>query len=853
MATDIKIVAKAVVNDAIKELKKLQAESNNVGVSFNNLGATLKSATSVMGKTMVTAVAAAATAFAATTIKVAQLADEFDRLSETTGVPVKNLQELGYSAKLADVELGTMAKGLQLLSKNAVQNSKDFAALGINVKDAKGQYKDANTLFLEASDKLSKMGNATEKVAAAQKLFGKSGAELLPVLNQGSEALKKQTEQANRLGIVFSDKLVAQADSLGQSWDTMGMAWVGSVAKILDSTDALAKIGSVFDGITEGIVSAGDIFNTFSDNSIDGAEKTGTAVNELAKIVANAGFAFKVLYETASISFAGLQGLVKDAASNIDWFLGDFTTKLVQVGQIIDKRSKMKSVDKEEAKFQSYATNSRAKMIVELSVLAEKENTTVEKLLKEGTSKALKEIVKRHALLAGVQEKYSNDFRVYLSKSGELMTLAQGPRVDVIEDYAKKSGANWAEIEKTTTQSIENIVSAFFKLEKEQVRLGKIDFTPKKVGKKSGSTAGSSSSAIGSSTPTKAKVSGSLEGRDSFTAIFAQLSAEAEVNAAILDLTSKREAQRATILATFEKSAYKTREQTYNDSLKQLETTLNEGYKLTTESYNNGLISLQEAKAAELDLERAYSEEKMKIVDDETKRKWSKAAETADFYGAINEKILSTTQKVTDTKLALVDDETEELKSAAKAKILNERDLNKALSKIDDEAADKKRKIQKTQMGVNIAMAIADTAQAFIKSMAQWGSPLGLVFGGIAAAAGAVNIGIMAAQMAKMATGGVVGGDPSTGDSQHVMLTPGELVMNQKQQANTLMAVANGRNAQKPPINVTGGATTVVIQGNADRVVVEGALRANRQQQMKDMKALLKDMQYAGLVRLQVA
>jgi sarcosine oxidase gamma subunit len=154
---------------------------------------------------------------------------------------------------------------------------------------------------------------------------------------------------------------------------------------------------------------------------------------------------------------------------------------------------------------------------------------------------------------------------------------------------------------------------------------------------------------------------------------------------------------------------------------------------------------------------------------------------------------------------------------------------------------------------VNIAMAIADTAQAFIKSMAQWGSPLGLVFGGIAAAAGAVNIGIMAAQMAKMATGGVVGGDPSTGDSQHVMLTPGELVMNQKQQANTLMAVANGRNAQKPPINVTGGATTVVIQGNADRVVVEGALRANRQQQMKDMKALLKDMQYAGLVRLQVA
>jgi hypothetical protein len=268
--------------------------------------------------------------------------------------------------------------------------------------------------------------------------------------------------------------------------------------------------------------------------------------------------------------------------------------------------------------------------------------------------------------------------------------------------------------------------------------------------------------------------------------------------------------------------------------------------------YDEQIKMFADNKAMQDEIDALYAEKSKAIANEVFQYKAAKVAEAFDAMSTSVNAIAGTEQQYAAYKNQQIDQEQQKKIDNAKANIRNKRDLEKELASIDKEAEAKRRKLAKAEMGMNIATAIANVAQGVTKAIAQ-GGVLGLITGGVVAAAGAVSVGFMLAQMSKMEKGGVVKGDAATGDSQPTMLTPGEVVMNRTQQANTLMAIANGQSSGSRPTTITGGATQVIIQGNADEAVVNKALKVNRQKQMEDMKQLLKDMQYNGSIRLQVA
>ncbi|RYD28930.1 MAG: hypothetical protein EOP89_01275, partial [Lysobacteraceae bacterium] len=77
---------------------------------------------------------------------------------------------------------------------NAVAGNQDFAGtfknLGISLRDSNGGIKDAGKVTLELADKFKNMKDGAEKAAIATKVFGKSGFELIPFLDQGSAGIK---------------------------------------------------------------------------------------------------------------------------------------------------------------------------------------------------------------------------------------------------------------------------------------------------------------------------------------------------------------------------------------------------------------------------------------------------------------------------------------------------------------------------------------------------------------------------------------------------------------------------------------------------------------------------------------
>jgi hypothetical protein len=68
------------------------------------------------------------------------------------------------------------------------------------------------------------MPDGAQKTAEAIKLFGKSGADLIPLLNQGAAGIKEMTDEADRLGIVIETHVLRQAEQFNDNLTRMGKA-----------------------------------------------------------------------------------------------------------------------------------------------------------------------------------------------------------------------------------------------------------------------------------------------------------------------------------------------------------------------------------------------------------------------------------------------------------------------------------------------------------------------------------------------------------------------------------------------------------------------------------------------------
>lgn len=124
--------------------------------------------------------------------KVISSAAGLQDMAERTGATVEGLSAIASAAKLSGTDLETLGGGLQKLAKSMVDaqsggktTASAFEAIGISVKDLKGQSPDQ--VFALVAQRLAEYEDGADKVAVAQALLGKSGANLLPTLKDLAE------------------------------------------------------------------------------------------------------------------------------------------------------------------------------------------------------------------------------------------------------------------------------------------------------------------------------------------------------------------------------------------------------------------------------------------------------------------------------------------------------------------------------------------------------------------------------------------------------------------------------------------------------------------------------------------
>lgn len=98
-----------------------------------------------------------------------------------------------------------LAKVAEDAATGGKQSAAAFQAIGVAVTDANGHLRPTQDLLASVAEKFAGYADTAEKTAAAQAIFGKSGADLIPVLNElGEKGLAGVTAQAEQFGLVIS-------------------------------------------------------------------------------------------------------------------------------------------------------------------------------------------------------------------------------------------------------------------------------------------------------------------------------------------------------------------------------------------------------------------------------------------------------------------------------------------------------------------------------------------------------------------------------------------------------------------------------------------------------------------------
>lgn len=206
-----------------------------------------------------TAVTAAGIAVTKTLFDLAKQASdygsEFKDAQEITGLSIETLGALRFAAEQGGKTIGdvnsTVGKFVKTLASAKEGNKEAEATMtSLNVTSY-----DLETALSQAYKTISETTEGTDQMRAAQEAFGKSGAELLPMIKAMDGDLEKFKETSRKLGVTLTEEDVKAADDFG---DTLGL--LQTQAKV-----ATAKFALEYAPQITGAMS--DISKYFSDNS----------------------------------------------------------------------------------------------------------------------------------------------------------------------------------------------------------------------------------------------------------------------------------------------------------------------------------------------------------------------------------------------------------------------------------------------------------------------------------------------------------------------------------------------------------------------------------------------------------
>ena len=213
-----------------------------------------------------------------TTVQLAKNTAAFSRVSGLDAKQSQNwvlvAQERGIQTKTLGVSMATLGRAIGSVGGPTKATAATLQELGVNQQDLikMPMQQRMDTL----ADAFTRLPNGVNKAALAQKLFGRSGQALLPILTSGAKGLNDTLNEAGKL-VPFNKNAADSAMNLAQQQRTLNMAMTGlkvavgtALLPVLTQlvTDfqplvtAVATLLRTVPGLTQAIILLGIAFGT---------------------------------------------------------------------------------------------------------------------------------------------------------------------------------------------------------------------------------------------------------------------------------------------------------------------------------------------------------------------------------------------------------------------------------------------------------------------------------------------------------------------------------------------------------------------------------------------------------------
>lgn len=201
----------------------------------------------------------------------AAYAKEIKTLASVTGQSTEQIQEFQYASDMIGVSYDRVKDSLKEITnkmQEAQNGSEDtagaFKTLGVEIENTDGNLRSADAVFYDVIDSLGNMHNQAQRDALAMDLMSESAQELNPLIEVGSEGLKKYTDEAHEMGYVLDNEAVealAATDAAQQKLLKTQEAVTKQISAeyapymteaLGDTADFIQKIGKAF--VESGVV-----------------------------------------------------------------------------------------------------------------------------------------------------------------------------------------------------------------------------------------------------------------------------------------------------------------------------------------------------------------------------------------------------------------------------------------------------------------------------------------------------------------------------------------------------------------------------------------------------------------------
>lgn len=340
-------------------LKNIPANTNNAAAGILNLTTHLEGMAKQaegLEKLKNQLIAIAAVGGTAELIKSSlELASSYQQLAADTGFSTKAVQELTYALGQYNVKQDVAKSGMkdfsavtaQFVEHNAGPAKQAYETLfGANAQQvAQKGLQNVDQFFVQVLDRIGKLKNTAQQVELARELFGRgAGSELLTAAQAGADGIENLRQEAEKLGIVFTDDMINKSNDAADRLDALGTVLHTQLAMAIDENaekiDGLASamikatpvlvdsftlvenvVTNVRDTIAAISVSIEDVF-IIADN---GLQKLNSAMDSVAGPIRNFLVAHGLTKDTGKTKAAepAAPDLLDGTANPLDAFNGN--------------------------------------------------------------------------------------------------------------------------------------------------------------------------------------------------------------------------------------------------------------------------------------------------------------------------------------------------------------------------------------------------------------------------------------------------------------------------------------------------------------------------------------------------